>query len=96
MGLTQEQTRLSALQAEKRTAVHVHPWTVLKLTDPAAYVSVMRQNAAKRTTTSTLRQKDRGQQQQQQQQRRKEYAPPGRSQSNHFDDLQSALINNVL
>lgn len=81
------------MESEKRTAVRVHPWTVLKLTDPAAYVSVMRENAAKRSSVSNLRSRNR---QQRPQQRQKSDASPQRAESSHLNDLQSALIKNVL
>jgi len=89
--LVQEQTRLSALEVEKRTAVQVHPWRILKLTDPAAYVSLMRDNAAKRNISSSAMEKK-------ERHRLPNVWPkrPVSDSSLQYNDLQSALIKSVL
>ncbi|XP_057364666.1 cilia- and flagella-associated protein 58-like [Daphnia carinata] len=46
--LLHEQSRRSALETVKTTPVLVHPWRILQAANPAAYVTMMREQAARR------------------------------------------------
>ncbi|KZS07810.1 Coiled-coil domain-containing protein [Daphnia magna] len=47
--LLHEQSRRSALETVKTTPVLVHPWRILQAANPTAYVTMMREQAARRS-----------------------------------------------
>ncbi|XP_046658005.1 cilia- and flagella-associated protein 58-like [Daphnia pulicaria] len=53
--LLHEQSRRSALETLKSTPVLVHPWRILQAANPTAYVTMMREQAAKRNKIKTTK-----------------------------------------